>query len=75
MKKERKELMKSFKNLLEDLLDNYEKYTESEKKKIRDLFSNMSELNKILDKYDVEKKVNYFEFLDTCNKYFGSMDY
>ena len=31
MKKEKKELMKKFKVVVEDLLDNYEKYTEEEK--------------------------------------------
>ena len=75
MKAERKELIKKFKEIITDLLDNYEKYTESERKQLRDLFNKAVELNKILDKYDVERKTNWLEFLEVSNKYFNNMDY
>ena len=75
MKTERKELVKKFKEVIADLLDNYEKYTESERKQLRDLFNKAAELNKILDKYDVERKNNWLEFLEVSNKYFDNMDY
>jgi hypothetical protein len=52
-----------------------EKYTEAERKQIRELFNKAAELNKVLDKYDVEKKINWFEFLEVSNKYFDQMDY
>ena len=38
MKKEKKELVKSFKLVIEDLLDNYEKYTDEEKTQIKEIF-------------------------------------
>lgn len=75
MKAERKELVKKFKEIISDLLDNYEKYSEVERKQIRELFNKAAELNKVLDKYDVEKKINWFEFLEVSNKYFDQMDY
>ena len=53
MKNEKKELVKGFKAVIEDLLDNYEKYTDEEKLQIKELFEKAVALNKILDKYDV----------------------
>ena len=38
MKKEKKDLIKKFKVVIEDLMDNYEDYTESEKAQIREVF-------------------------------------
>ena len=56
MKNEKKELIKKFKSVVDDLMDNYEKYTEEEKAQIKELFQKVAELNKILDKYDIETK-------------------
>ena len=52
MKKERKEFLKKFKVVIEDLLDNYENYTDEEKAKIQEVFQKVADLNKLLDKYD-----------------------
>ena len=73
MKTEKKELVKKFNALVEDLLDNYDKYTEDEKAKIKDLFQKAADLNAILDKYDVETKFNWTEYLTACNQYFDLM--
>ena len=62
MKSEKKELIKKFKVVIEDLLDNYEKYTDEEKAQIKDLFQKVADLNTILDKYDVDKKFNWAEY-------------
>ena len=70
MKSEKKELIKKFKAVIEDLLDNYEKYTDEEKVQIKDLFQKVSELNTILDKYDVERKFNWTEYIASCGQYF-----
>ena len=75
MKKEKKELMKSFKTVVSDLLDNYEKYTESEKQQIKEVFAKVAELNKVLDKYDVEKKDDWVEYLAIFGSYFEHFDY
>ena len=72
MKNEKKELIKNFKILIEDLLDNYEKYTEEEKLQIRDVFETASSLNAILDKYDLESEFNWAEYFNSVSRYFGA---
>ena len=73
MKTEKKELIKNFKALIEDLLDNYDKYTDEEKAQIKELFQKVADLNIILDKYDVEKKFNWTEYLSACSAYFDAI--
>lgn len=73
MMKEKKELLKSFKVLIEDLLDNYEQYTEEEKAHIKEIFEKAAELNKVLDKYDIDKKGYWAEFLASYGQYFDLM--
>ena len=72
MKNEKKELIKNFKTLIEDLLDNYEKYTEEEKVQIKELFDMASALNTILDKYDIEIEFSCQEYFESVSKYFGA---
>lgn len=73
MKSEKKELMKNFKTLVEDLLDNYDKYTDAEKEQIKELFQKAADLNTILDKYDVETKFDWTEYLSACSQYFDAI--
>ena len=73
MKKEKKELMKKFKVVVEDLLDNYEEYTDEEKAQIRDLFQKVADLNTILDKYDIDVKFDWNEYLTACSQCFDYM--
>ena len=70
MQNEKKELLKNFKLVVEDLLDNYEKYTDEEKAQIKDIFQKVADLNAILDKYDVEKKFSWEEYLIAIGQYF-----
>ena len=63
MKTEKKELVKKFKVVIEDLLDNYDKYTDEEKAQIKEIFQKVAELNTILDKYDIEMKFDWDEYL------------
>lgn len=75
MKKEKKELIKKFKVVIEDLLDNYEFYTDDEKEQIKEVFQKVADLNKVLDKYDfedndAEKKAYWLEYLAAFNQYF-----
>ena len=67
---EKKELIKNFKLVIDDLLDNYEKYTDEEKAQIHELFKKVSELNAILDKYDIETKFDWQEYFIAVGKYF-----
>ena len=73
MKTEKKELVKSFKAVIEDLLDNYEKYTDEEKAQIKEVFQKVADLNKVLDKYDLEKKAYWSEFFAAYGEYFRGM--
>ena len=72
---ERKELVKKFKTVIEDLLDNYDKYTDEEKAQVKDVFQKAVELNTVLDKYDVVEKLYWKEFVDAYGKYFESIKY
>lgn len=72
MEKEKKVLTKNFKTLIEDLLDNYEKYTAEERDQIKALFQKASELNAILDKYDIETEFDWQGYFDSVSRYFGA---
>ena len=67
--------MKQFKAVVEDLLDNYEKYTEEEKAQIQEIFQKVAQLNTILDKYDVEKKFDWQEYFIAVGRYFDAVHY
>ena len=69
---EKKDLVKNFKKLIEDLLDNYDKYTDEEKAQVKDIFNKASELNTVLDKYDVERKFDWNDYFASVGRYFDS---
>ena len=75
MQKEKKELLKNFKVVVEDLLDNYEKYTDEEKAQVKELFQKVADLNKVLDKYDIETKINWDEYWIAVGQYFDTIRY
>ncbi len=69
---EKKDLVKGFKKVIEDILDHYERYTPEEKAKVKELFEKASELNTVLDKYDVEYKFDWNEYFTSVGRYFDS---
>jgi predicted methyltransferase len=73
--KEKKELVKNFKVVIEDLLDNYEQYTEEEKAQIKDIFQKVADLNTLLDKYDIDKKFDWAEYIASCGQYFNVINH
>ena len=75
MKKEKKELVKKFKVVLDDLMDHYEIYTDEEKAQIKEVFQKVAELNTILDKYDVDARTDLEEYAAAYCQYFGMMLY
>ena len=75
MQNEKKEFIKKFNVVIEDLLDNYEKYSDEERAQIKELFEKVADLNKILDKYDIESEVNWSEYWGTVSQYFGTVRY
>lgn len=70
----KKDLIKKFNLVVEDLLDNYEKYTEEEKTQIKELFQQLANLNTILDKYDVEHKFDWSEYLSDIGRFFNTIN-
>lgn len=70
---EKKELVKKFKALVGDLLDNYEKYTDEEKAAIKELFDKASALNTILDKYDIETEFSWQEYFAAAGRFFDAI--
>ena len=75
MKNEKKELIKNFKILIDDLLDNYDKYTDEEKTQIKEVFKKASELNTLLDKYDIKTQFDWNEYLTALGQCFDAMYY
>lgn len=75
MKKEKKELLKKFKVVIDDLMDNYEEYTDEEKAQIKEIFEKVAGLNTILDKYDIDVKFDWEEYVNACGQYFDLMRY
>jgi predicted methyltransferase len=75
MKTEKKELVKKFKVVIDDLMDNYESYTEEEKAQIKEVFQKVADLNTILDKYDIDVKFDWNEYLALYSQCFGHMGY
>ena len=72
MQSEKKELLKKFKTVIDDLMDHYEEYTDEEKAQIKEIFQKVAELNTILDKYDIEVKFDWDEYFTLVGRYFGA---
>ncbi len=75
MANEKKELLKKFKVVIEDLMDHYDEYTDEEKTQIKEVFQKVASLNKILDKYDVEVKMDWQEYIILVGQYFDNYHY
>lgn len=75
MKNEKKDLIKKFKVVIEDLMDNYEEYTDEEKAQIKEVFQKVAELNEILDKYDIDITIDWNEYSLAYSRYFGTTLY
>ena len=72
---EKKELLKKFKIVIDDVMDNYEEYTDEEKAQVRAVFQKVAELNTVLDKYDIDVKIDWEEYATALGNYFGTMYY
>ena len=75
MQKEKKELIKKFNVVVEDLLDHYDEYTAEEKAQIQEVFQKVAALNTVLDKYDTEAKIYWQEFFIAAGQYFDNFTY
>ena len=75
MKNEKKELLKKFKSIIDDVMDNYEEYTDEEKAQIKEIFQKAAELNTILDKYDIDVKLDWDEYFTLLGQCFDTNRY
>ena len=75
MANEKKTLVKNFKVVIEDLLDNYEQYTDEEKDQIKAIFQQVADLNSVLDKYDVKSKFDLQKYLTALGRCFEAFHY
>ena len=75
MQNEKKELLKKFKTVIDDLMDHYEEYTDEEKAQIKEIFHKVAELNTILDKYDIEVKIDWNEYFTLLGQCFDATPY
>ena len=75
MKTEKKELVKKFKAVIDDLMDHYEEYTDEEKAQVKEIFQKVADLNTILDKYDIDVKFDWEDYLAACSQCFDLMHY
>ena len=75
MPNEKKELLKKFKTVIDDLMDHYEEYTDEEKAQIQEIFQKVADLNTILDKYDIEVKFDWNEYFTLLGKCFNEAPY
>lgn len=73
MQKEKKELVKKFKVVIDDLMDNYEKYTDEEKAQVKEIFQKVAALNTILDKYDVEFEFDWEDYALSVGQFFETI--
>ena len=69
----KKELAKGFKIIIDDLLDNYDKYTDEEKAQIKEILMKASELNTLLDKYDIKTQFDWKEYFTALGQCFDAM--
>ena len=74
-RKEKKELLKKFKVVMDDLMDNYEEYNDEEKAQVKEVFQKVADLNTLLDKYDIEAKIDWEEYINACGQYFDLIKY
>ena len=75
MQNEKKELLKKFKVVIDDLMDHYEEYTDEEKAQIKEIFQKVAALNTILDKYDIDVKFDWEEYFILMGQYFDATRY
>ena len=70
MSKDRKNIVIGYNHIIEDMLDNYDRYTDAEKKAIKKALSELYNLNRLLNKYDKNPRVWEDKAEAAHNKFF-----
>lgn len=60
MSSDKRNLNKEYRRLIDDIFDNFDKYTSEEKNMIKDELNHLVSLNDLLEKYD-KKSSNIFD--------------
>lgn len=71
---EQKKLELACNDLINDMLDNYDEYSNDEKQTLKNKLDELKKFNEaVLDKYDTDKKikVHISKFVDAFNRFFG----
>ena len=71
MATQKKTLINELKNLIEDVMDNYEKYNETEKGQVKNALQTLQNLNESLDHYDKRLKNIFDKVKQAFNNFFG----
>jgi DNA-directed RNA polymerase specialized sigma54-like protein len=71
MANSKKDITKKLKQVVDDLMDNYEKYNDSEKLQVQNQLKQMINLNKSLDKYDPWITRVFDSIMEAFNDFFG----
>jgi len=71
MANSKKDITKKLKQVVDDLMDNYEKYNDSEKLQVQNQMKQMINLNKSLDKYDPWITRVFDSIMEAFNDFFG----
>ena len=72
--KEQEKLEDACYDLIEDMLDNYSKYSDEDKQALKNKLDELKLFNEtILDKYDTDQKIkeHISKFVDAFNRFFG----
>ena len=72
--KEQEKLEDACYTLIEDILDNYGKYSDEDKQSLKNKLNDLKAFNEtVLDKYDTDKKIeeHISKFVDAFNRFFG----
>ncbi len=66
----KKDLIKKSEDLIEDIFDHYDNYSQEDKERVEKFMNDMASLNQYLDKYD-KKKSAWEKFIESVGKFFG----
>ncbi len=71
MANDKKTITKKLKEVVDDLMDNYDKYNDQEKEQVKNQMQKMINLNKTLDKYDPWITRVWDEIVKAFDNFFG----
>lgn len=71
MSNDKKNVLIGYNHIVKDMLDNYDRYSDNEKKAIKNILSDLYNLNKSLNKYDKKPRAWEDKAKEAHNKFFN----